>query len=112
MPVPTTGPEDRKPSDVPPAASYVPGQRVWVFQDRWWPGAVEAASAAAVRVRYQVGHNATGVNDFRPDCVAPRAEPTAIDRHLRPCALERPWPAGRGATFTAFRQEVRRAAAV
>jgi hypothetical protein len=84
MQAPTIRPVDREASDVQPPASYLLGERVWVFQRRWLPGVVEAASPMGVRVRHQVRATATatGVNDFRPDQVMSRTEHEAIDRQL------------------------------
>ncbi|MDQ0366940.1 hypothetical protein [Catenuloplanes indicus] len=82
MPAPTISPADRKAPEVRPSISYERDQKVWVFQRRWLPGAVEAASTGSVRVRHLVGASATGVDDFIADRVMHRTAEEAIDPQL------------------------------
>src|SRR3954471_25044904 len=82
---PTVAPPQRDPSDVAPAESYHPADRVWVYRNGWRAGVIEAASPRAVTVTYRPGtHRGTGVDTFTAPYVSARsdADPT-LDRRDR-----------------------------
>ena len=75
MPVPTMEPQLYDLADA--AATYEPGQRVWVYRTgAWRPGVVLHRSTRAAMVRYRPGDGSgTGVDTVTGGSLADRVEP-------------------------------------
>ncbi|WP_406106492.1 hypothetical protein [Micromonospora globbae] len=74
MPAPSISPVARDPGDIAAAASYRPGEAVWIHRGSWRPGVVLGASSRAVIVRYRYQGRAVGVDTVLANCVARRDE--------------------------------------
>lgn len=76
MPAPTIDPNDLDPAKVPPANTYHPADRVWVYRaGGWHAGVVVAASQRAATVQYRPGSGGgTAVDTLTAEYLIPRVD--------------------------------------